>query len=87
MTLNTRLYPDSANTYDSLGDAYLAAGDKAAALTAAQQTLAASRPRHAGQRRSEEVAPHRRRRENPRAQRPRSFANIRSYFEMITSHR
>jgi hypothetical protein len=38
---DTRLYPDSANTYDSLGDAYLAAGDKAAALTAAQQTLTA----------------------------------------------
>ncbi len=41
MTLNTKLYPDSANTYDSLGDAYLAAGDKAAALAAAKQTLAA----------------------------------------------
>jgi dienelactone hydrolase len=41
MTLNTKLYPDSANTYDSLGDAYLAAGDKASALAAAQQTLAA----------------------------------------------
>jgi dienelactone hydrolase len=41
MTLNTKLYPDSANAYDSLADAYLAAGDKASALTAAQQTLAA----------------------------------------------
>jgi predicted Zn-dependent protease len=41
MTLNTRMYPDSANAYDSLGDAYLAAGDKAAALAAANQTLTA----------------------------------------------
>jgi dienelactone hydrolase len=41
MTLNTKWYPDSANTYDSLGDAYLAAGDEAGALAAAHQTLAA----------------------------------------------
>jgi dienelactone hydrolase len=39
MTLNTRLYPDSPNTQDSLGDVYLAAGDKKAALATAKKTL------------------------------------------------
>jgi dienelactone hydrolase len=39
MKLNTVLYPDSPNTMDSLGDVYLAAGDKASALAAARKTL------------------------------------------------
>jgi tetratricopeptide (TPR) repeat protein len=30
--LNVELYPDSANTYDSLGEGYMAAGDKAQAV-------------------------------------------------------
>lgn len=38
--LNAATYPKSANAYDSLGDAYLAAGDKAAALEASQKALA-----------------------------------------------
>jgi hypothetical protein len=39
MKLNATAYPASANAQDSLGDAYLAAGDKAAALTTAKRTL------------------------------------------------
>lgn len=39
MRLNTLLYPESANTMDSLADAYLAAGDRAAALAAAKRAL------------------------------------------------
>ena len=39
MMLNATAYPASANAQDSLGDAYLAAGDKAAALTTATRTL------------------------------------------------
>lgn len=39
MTLNTVAYPDSPNAQDSLGDVYLAAGDKANALKTAQRTL------------------------------------------------
>ena len=39
MKLNATAYPTSANAQDSLGDAYLAAGDKAAALTTAKRTL------------------------------------------------
>jgi dienelactone hydrolase len=39
MKLNTVLYPNSPNTMDSLGDVYLAAGDKASALAAARKTL------------------------------------------------
>ena len=33
MKLNATAYPPSANAQDSLGDAYLAAGDNASALT------------------------------------------------------
>jgi len=39
MKLNTVLYPTSPNTMDSLGDVYLAAGDKGAALETAKRTL------------------------------------------------
>jgi hypothetical protein len=39
MKLNAAAYPASANAQDSLGDAYAAAGDNRAALTAARRTL------------------------------------------------
>lgn len=39
MKLNAATYPDSPNAQDSLGDVYLAAGDKASALAAAKRTL------------------------------------------------
>ena len=39
MKLNAATYPASANAEDSLGDAYLAAGDTASALAAARRTL------------------------------------------------
>lgn len=39
MTLNTVAYPDSPNAQDSLGDVYLAAGDKVNTLKTAQRTL------------------------------------------------
>jgi dienelactone hydrolase len=38
--LNTVAYPDSANTYDSLGDAYLARGQNDLALQASERALA-----------------------------------------------
>jgi len=38
-TMNARLYPRSAYEYDGLGDAYLAAGDSAGALSAFRQAL------------------------------------------------
>lgn len=38
--LNTVAYPDSANTYDSLGDAYLAAGQNDLALQVSERALA-----------------------------------------------
>lgn len=38
--LNTDAYPHSANTYDSLGDAYLAAGQNDLALQASERALA-----------------------------------------------
>jgi dienelactone hydrolase len=37
--LNIEAYPASANTYDSLGDAYLAAGEKELALQASQKAI------------------------------------------------
>ena len=37
--LNIELYPDSANTYDSLGDALEGSGDKAGAIAMYQKTL------------------------------------------------
>ena len=37
--INTILYPDSANTYDSLGEAYLLSGDKKNALKYYKKTL------------------------------------------------
>jgi tetratricopeptide (TPR) repeat protein len=37
--LNVELYPDSANTYDSLGEAYMAAGDKAEAVKNYEKSL------------------------------------------------
>jgi len=37
--LNTELYPDSANTWDSLGEALEASGDKAGAIAAYQKCL------------------------------------------------
>jgi hypothetical protein len=39
--LNVAVYPDSANTFDSLADAYLAAGNKAKALEFAKKALEA----------------------------------------------
>jgi dienelactone hydrolase len=39
MKLNAVMYPDSPNTQDSLGDVYLAAGDKVSALATARRTL------------------------------------------------
>ena len=39
MKLNANAYPASANAQDSLGDAYLAAGDNASALATAKRTL------------------------------------------------
>ena len=39
MNLTATAYPASANAQDSLGDAYLAAGDNASALTTAKRTL------------------------------------------------
>lgn len=38
--LNVELFPTSANTHDSLGEALLASGDKSAALAAYRQSLA-----------------------------------------------
>jgi dienelactone hydrolase len=38
-TLNMEAHPDSANTYDSLGDAYLAAGDRVKAASLAKRAL------------------------------------------------
>lgn len=38
--LNTRAFPTSANTWDSLGDAYLAAGETRLALEASQKAIA-----------------------------------------------
>ena len=38
--LNVELFPTSANTHDSLGEALLAGGDKSAALAAYRQSLA-----------------------------------------------
>lgn len=40
-TMNVDAYPASANTYDSLSDAYLAAGNRAEALRLAEKALAA----------------------------------------------
>ena len=37
--LNNQSYPDSANTFDSLGEAYLAAGHKQKALTSYKSAL------------------------------------------------
>src|SRR5207237_8933290 len=37
--LNVELYPDSANTYDSLGEVYMAAGDKAQAVKNYEKSL------------------------------------------------
>jgi CubicO group peptidase (beta-lactamase class C family) len=37
--LNVELYPDSANTYDSLGEAYMAAGQKELAVTNYKKSL------------------------------------------------
>lgn len=37
--LNTQLYPDSANTYDSLGEALEGSGDRAGAIAMYQKTL------------------------------------------------
>ena len=39
MKLNATSHPASANAQDSVGDAYLAAGDTASALAAAKRTL------------------------------------------------
>lgn len=39
MKLNTVAYPNSPNAFDSLGDVYLAAGDKQAAIAAAKHAL------------------------------------------------
>jgi tetratricopeptide (TPR) repeat protein len=39
-TLNTEAFPDSANTYDSLAEAYLESGDREAAIRLYQQALA-----------------------------------------------
>jgi tetratricopeptide (TPR) repeat protein len=45
LRLNTELYPDSANTYDSLGEALEGSGDKAGAIAAYQKCLeVAARP-------------------------------------------
>jgi predicted Zn-dependent protease len=38
--LNARMYPGSANVYDSLGDGYVAAGDQARAVAAYKRSLA-----------------------------------------------
>ena len=40
--LNAEAYPSSANTYDSLGDAYLADGQKELALQASEKAIAMS---------------------------------------------
>ena len=37
--LNNQSYPESANTYDSLGEAYLAVGDKQKALASYKNAL------------------------------------------------
>ena len=43
--LNTQLYPDSANTYDSLGEALEASGDKAGAVATYKKSVeVASKP-------------------------------------------
>jgi hypothetical protein len=39
MALNVEAYPDSPNALDSLGDAYVASGDKATALQLARKTI------------------------------------------------
>ncbi len=37
--LNTRLFPDSANAFDSLGEAYLTLGDKENAILSYRKSL------------------------------------------------
>ena len=39
LLLNTRVYPESANPYDSLGEAYAAIGDKEKAIESYQKAL------------------------------------------------
>jgi cytochrome c-type biogenesis protein CcmH/NrfG len=39
LALNTRVYPGSANTFDSLGEALLAAGRRDAAIAAYRRAL------------------------------------------------
>jgi tetratricopeptide (TPR) repeat protein len=39
MQLNVKAYPNSPNAYDSLGDAYFAAGQRQKALEATKKTL------------------------------------------------
>lgn len=39
LQLNTEVYPQSANTWDSLGEAYMNAGDKAQAIASYQKSL------------------------------------------------
>ncbi len=45
--LNTELYPDAWNTYDSLGDAYATNGDKELAIASYKKSLALN-PQNAG---------------------------------------
>jgi len=46
-TINTELYPESANTFDSLGEAYLKAGDKERAIVNYEKSLQLD-PQNAG---------------------------------------
>jgi hypothetical protein len=47
LQLNTEVYPESANTWDSLGEAYMDAGDKAQAIANYQKSLQLN-PKNAG---------------------------------------
>ena len=53
--LNTMLYPKSANTYDSLGDAYLANGQNELALRSSEKAIALLKDDRAGEERKKAI--------------------------------
>jgi len=53
--LNTMLYPKSANTFDSLGDAYLANGQNELALRSSEKAIALLKDDHSGEERKKAI--------------------------------
>jgi tetratricopeptide (TPR) repeat protein len=53
--LNTMLYPKSANTFDSLGDAYLANGQNELALRSSEKAIALLKDDRAGEERKKAI--------------------------------